>query len=434
MSTIIPKIAVISGVQGDTRRYRAFHLREQLLLSGVDCRYGHITSPQTERLFRTSNILILQRVTWNRHVERLLREAKQRGTLILADVDDLIFLPESYRWIDSPDFADPIRLGLYQENLKRNRETLLRCDGIIASTDFLAHQAQQILKPTWVHRNGFSLEMWAHALSVYSASQFNREIKVILGYASGTPTHDNDFALIRPVLQRLLNEYPHLHLYLVGHIRPGESWNGVEDKIHHLPFVPWRDLPKILARFSVNLAPLRVDNPFSQSKSEIKFMEAALVRVPTVASPTSAFQYAIRHGENGFLAATPEEWEENLRLLIENATLRRTVGECAYQDVVNRYAPWKRATEICALLNDAFEQLGVELRLSHNNVYTPIEDPRALRHLWLTAEVERHPTLVERGLYTLRTRGARVLLKEIWIFFRRLVAPIFPFRDSVRPK
>ncbi|KPL82534.1 hypothetical protein SE15_10410 [Thermanaerothrix daxensis] len=424
-----PKVAIISGVQGDTRRYRAFHLREQLLLCGVECEYSHITFPGVGDFADWADVLILQRVTWNRLVEALLQRAKRHGALVFADVDDLVFSPEAYRWINSPDFVDPIRLGLYRENLNLNRETLIHCDGIIASTDFLAFHASQLSKPTWVHRNGFSLEMWMHSLDALKTMGSELNERIVLGYASGTPTHNRDFEIIKPVLQRLLDEYPYLHLHLVGHIHPGEDWGQATTRVHRLPFVPWRSLPKVLAQFSINLAPLRLDNPFSQSKSEIKYVEAALVKVPTVASPTAAYRYAIQHGKNGFLAADSWDWEEILRRLVEDANLRRAVGECAYQDVSFRYAPWKRAAEISALFNNAFEQLGGAFYIPERD-HHPIDDPRVFQHIWLSEAVECRPNLIERGWYTLRARGVNVLLREIWIFIRRMLAPIFPFRQS----
>jgi len=34
---------------------------------------------------------------------------------------------------------------------------------------------------------------------------------------------------------------------------------------------------------------------------------------------------------------------------------------------------------------------------------------------------------VQRGLYSLRTRGLATLAGEVWVYLRRLAAPIFPF-------
>ena len=70
--------------------------------------------------------------------------------------------------------------------------------------------------------------------------------------------------------------------------------------------VPLGELARELARFDINLAPSQVGNPFCESQSEFKFWRAALVDVPTIASPTGPFIRAIREGYTGFLAASRE--------------------------------------------------------------------------------------------------------------------------------
>src|SRR5204863_5326912 len=99
------------------------------------------------------------------------------------------------------------------------------------------------------------------------------------------------------------------------------------------------ELPQLIAQIDINLAPLELDNPFCQAKSEIKYTEAALVGVPTVASPTDAFAYAITHGENGLLAATVDEWQAALSQLIEQPEARQQLGAVARQRVYQEYVP-----------------------------------------------------------------------------------------------
>ena len=69
------------------------------------------------------------------------------------------------------------------------------------------------------------------------------------------------------------------------------------------------------------------------------YTEAALVGVPTVASPTQAYAYAVHNGENGLLAATADEWRQALTLLIEQPDLRKQVGEAARR-AVRTGRPW----------------------------------------------------------------------------------------------
>ena len=78
-----------------------------------------------------------------------------------------------------------------------------------------------------------------------------------------------------------------------------------------------------IARFDINLAPLEVGNIFCESKSELKFYEAALVDRPTVASPTEPYRNAIVHGQTGFLATTEDEWYEAVTALVVDASVVR---------------------------------------------------------------------------------------------------------------
>jgi hypothetical protein len=73
-----PVIGILSGVQGDTRRYRAFHLWQQLRIAGVNTTISHLNLESAISIFEQSNILILQRVSWDSFVEKIIKTAKQR--------------------------------------------------------------------------------------------------------------------------------------------------------------------------------------------------------------------------------------------------------------------------------------------------------------------------------------------------------------------
>jgi glycosyltransferase involved in cell wall biosynthesis len=427
-----PKILVLSGVQGDTRRYRTHHLHEQLRMSDADCVLSHITHAHVLAQAAEAQIIILHRIALDEVSRKLVDAARKRGALLLLDVDDLVFDAEAFRWIDSPDFADPTRARLYLENIRRNRALLERCDALLASTNFLAEAARQLGKPAWVHRNGFSLEMLAHSSDARSNARSARPQgspgELVIGYASGTRTHDQDFALVRPTLQKILSQHPSVQLLLAGRLDPGDGWESFAGQVRTAPCVPWRQLPRVLAGLDINLAPLRSDNPFCQSKSEIKYMEAALVQVPTIASPTDAFQSAIRPGENGALAASPDEWEQSLNEWIDSPGERQRAGANAWQDVMEHFAPWMRAEQIRLTLNEISATLGYDYCIPEPPMRLYPEGAENAHRLWTSEAEELHPTLVERGLYSLRSRGAGTLAKEIWIYLRRLAEPLFPFK------
>ncbi len=419
-STLSSPILILSGVLGDTRRYRTLHLHQQLRLAGVDSTLSHTTDPHLPAQVRRAAVVVLHRVTYDPYVAGLINGVHARQGLVLVDADDLVFDLQAFRWIDSPDFQDPVRASLYQADMLRYRQTIEACDGVITSTAYLAQAAAALGKPCWVHRNAANLEM------IYRSELACRrhrpdDGKVVIGYASGTPTHNRDFSLVSPALQSVLQDHPDAELRIIGHLELDPSWDAFGGRLRRYPALPWRALPAWLAELDINLAPLVLDNPFSQSKSEIKYMEAALVGVPTLASPTDAFTATIRPGENGLLAASAQEWRAQLEQLMSPG-LRQALGQAAYADAYSSYAPQVRAAQAVALLNQASAELKRPYCWQAN-----FAESANMQQLWWDESLERHPTLPEMGLYTLRFRGAGTLARQVWIFFRRWLARYIPY-------
>jgi hypothetical protein len=237
-------------------------------------------------------------------------------------------------------------------------------------------------KPAYVQRNAASAEMVAAAEQAYALRQQRLALgaqasspappgakeqasspalptalqPVVIGYFSGTGSHNRDFTLVAPVLAELMGRYPHLWLHLSGHLEIGGSLLAYTDRIRRAPFVAWQELPSLVAQIDINLAPLELDNPFCQAKSEIKYTEAALVGVPTVASPTEAFVYAIHDGEDGWLAATADAWRQSLVRLIEQPALREQVGAAARRAVYAAYLPAPAAEALVATLRTILQR------------------------------------------------------------------------------
>jgi len=426
-------ILILSGVSGDTRRYRSLHLQEQCELAGVQVRLAHIADAGLMRLVSKErfDIAVFQRVEMDAYVKRLLGVLKTAGTLNLYDSDDLVFEESMFQFIDSPDFSDPIRASLYRKNMRRQRQMLLACDAALVSTAFLAEQVKKLGKVVRIHRNAFSLQMLACAEATYRAHEVQRE-GVVMGYASGTRTHDRDFSVAATALRAVLEIQPQASLWLVGPVDPGVGWEKFGERVKRFPAVDWRKLPEYLVQFDINLAPLSVDNPFAQSKSAIKFMEAALVRRPTIASGSVAFEEAICDGENGFIADNEGQWTEKLLHLVQEPGLRARMGEKAYQDIMASDHPMVRSQELFETLNDLHLQLrgkklwrdgAIDAKLIQQRV-----EKRSAAGCGYTSLKKRDIYYLRRGWVTLWRRGPLELLGGVWVGLRRLIAPIFPFR------
>jgi glycosyltransferase involved in cell wall biosynthesis/2-polyprenyl-3-methyl-5-hydroxy-6-metoxy-1,4-benzoquinol methylase len=348
------RILMISGSHGDMERYRCHHAREQLGRLDVPCDLLQLGDPALPGVLGQPDLVVLHRVPHSEYVDGIVRAVRSRGAIVLFDIDDLVFEPSLASRIDALQPMDPVQRGLYLDGMRRYRYTLALCDGALVSTDYLVEAVAKLGKPAWVHRNALSDELLALSQAAYEGRRPAGD-RVVVGYASGTRTHNRDFAEIESALQRLLDEFPRVELRIVGYLDLGKGWEKWAHRVRRVPFVPWRELPAILAQFDVNLAPLEAGNPFCLAKSELKYVEAAAVGVPTVASDAGAFQHAIRHGETGFLAGGGDEWLEALRRLVADPSLRSRLGEQARADALRRYHPATRAAELRAVLDQAAE-------------------------------------------------------------------------------
>lgn len=420
MTQNFPHVLILSGIRGDTRRYRALHLYQQLVYAGVSCQYRHISDPDVDRAASGADLLVLHRASFDRKIERLISQMKQKGGVVIYDTDDLIFDPQAFQWINAPEFKDPLRVRLYQAEMNRQRMTMDASDGVLVSTNYLAGIVRALGKPVWVHRNAANLEMLERSTAAL-AQRRPEDGHIVIGYASGTPTHNRDFGLVAPALREILRRHPQAQLWLIGHLNLDEDWAGWSDRIRRFDSVNWRELPSWLAKLDINLAPLVQDNPFSQSKSEIKYMEAALVGVPTAASATDAFSYAIRPGDNGVLVHQDLEWQAALEQLLD--TPRRVeVGLRARKDALARYTPQQRAGEAVATLNTVMEAFKREKGFQ----FKPQVNSPSTQFYWPVAW-EKRPSLLQMGMYSLRNRGLKTLLQQARIYLRRLVSPFLPY-------
>lgn len=311
---------------------------------------------------KMADVLWIWRASWSDELAAAVEAARGAGARVVFDVDDLMVDPDLARL----DIIDGIRTQDLTEDQVRNhyghiRATMAAADLCLAPTEELAAHMRQAGMPACVLPNGFDhATLAASRLAVRRRWAGARDGLVRIGYAGGSRTHQRDFALCADAVAGVLRARPECRLVAfrsldgsraILDVEEFPALRGLEDRIEWRNFVPLERLPDELARFDVNLAPLEVGNPFCEAKSELKFFEAALAGVPTIASPTGPYRRVIRHGETGFLASTPEDWKEGLERLVADATLRRRVARAAHRDVLWTYGPERRAEQVGVLLD-----------------------------------------------------------------------------------
>jgi glycosyltransferase involved in cell wall biosynthesis len=154
----------------------------------------------------------------------------------------------------------------------------------------------------------------------------------------GSVTHLTDMKTIAVALKEVLKKYPDkAELITVGDLRFREVFKDTPNVECFLgvPFEAYADRLNGLG-MDIGICPLR-DTKFNRCKSHIKWMENTMAGGATVASPT-VYDRVIRHGENGFLAKTKEDWVKYLSILIEDPTRRKIIRSTAFSEVISHHS------------------------------------------------------------------------------------------------
>lgn len=308
-------------------RYRVTHQREQLEACRVttgEVFYGNLQIEQV----RCYRVFIFFRCPYTDTIGRFIELAKKLNKHVLFDIDDLVIDTKYTDNIKCVSSMKKAERELYDDGVKRMGRTLRLCDAAITTTERLATELGKYVSEVFINRNTSSEAMIYYSnLALENKQVDNAYVK--MGYFSGSFTHNDDFELVKPILLRLLKKYGNLQLHLVGELDLPEDLAEYNEKIVRHPFVDWKKLPELIASVDINIAPLE-QGIFNEAKSENKWVEAALVKVPTVASNVGAFTRMIENGKTGFLCSNTEEWEKALSVLIEDKEERAKIAENAY--------------------------------------------------------------------------------------------------------
>ena len=170
-----------------------------------------------------------------------------------------------------------------------------------------------------------------------------------------------------------------------------------------MPPVPWAELPDLLASVDVCLAPLDATD-FTEGKSAIKWLEAAVVGTPTIATATRPFLDAVVDGETGILVAPGAAWDEPLERLVRDDAFRSALGDRAEAAAWATYSPEQQSERYHGFFSRALTEPRADVDLS------ALDELRAsLSRRWtLGIDLEPYPVDADMAKVTLAAAaGAR---------------------------
>ena len=352
-------------------RYRISHQREQFLAGGMIAEEVFYTELTLEYLKRY-RAFIFYRCPYTDMIGEFIEKAKSFNKAVIYDIDDLVI---DTKYTDNIPYLKTMskeEKDNYDNGVRRMQKTLLLCDAAITTTEALANELKNYVPEVFINRNTASDAMCtASAKVLYDYEELpymqddvikersikkkkqkvlkeleTRKNQINIGYFSGSITHNDDINLIIPVITGIMKKYENVHFYFVGELDIPTEFQEYKERIHAFPFVDWKKLPELIKKVDINISPL-AESVFNAAKSENKWVEAALVKVPTVASRVGAMERMIEDGVTGLLCSDNDEWEDKLSSLIEDASFRRKLAENAYKFALDNCTTVKNCIPLC---------------------------------------------------------------------------------------
>lgn len=292
----------------------------------------------------TPDIVVVERL-WKPETDvqnalDLIRTLRRAGSRIIYTLDD-----------------DLLGLNLPPARANAVRMFARFADGVIVSTEPLAGRMRSLNSNVLVVPNQIDDTLFGPPREPRDAGEV-----VTMGYM-GTLTHLNDLLSILEPLRRALHEQKgKLRLELVGvsenpHVL--ELFNGLpvelkkaDGHVAYDRFVPW---VKQNLQWDFALAPL-APSAVNECKSDLKFLDYGALSIPGVFSASTTYSDTVRHNENGLLAANADEWCSNIKLMAQDADMRRRLALAARDEVYSQRCLKHRAQDWVAAIERCIEK------------------------------------------------------------------------------
>ena len=236
------------------------------------------------------------------------------GVPLVVDYDDAIF-----HWYEVQRFP-----GVYRLLGQKINRIMVMADLVIVGNDYLGKRAQLA--------GARRIEKVPTVVDVdrYVVTSRNVSRRLTVGWI-GTPATAKFLFHIVKALQVIVNIFG-VRIVAVG---------ANPQQLHGLPVEvrPWFENTEVaeIQNFDIGLMPLP-DEPYERGKCGYKLIQYMACGKPVVASPVGVNAEIVRHGENGFLATTADEWIDALSHLLVDPQLRFRMGQAGRSMVESEYS------------------------------------------------------------------------------------------------
>lgn len=308
-------------------------------VSMSNSKYIFSFSPINTNMFSDCKVAVVQRQV-SEHNRIAMLHIKEAGLKIVYDLDDNIWSLPAYN-------PGKKVFDVHQDGF---RQCAMLADLLTVSTQGLATAA----------RTGFKL-FDKEIVVVPNSIDFNmfsqkdvqrNDDQVVIGWG-GSNTHSLDTAIAFESVCTVLDKNPKVKMQIIGAPALEVITEKIEVKgvkqlrkitrsskigLHsQSEFKPWVPIGEYANRmcswgWDIALAPLE-DNRFNKSKSNLKCIEAAAIKVPCLCSDVQPYnEFCSLGGQDlkWLLCRTQSGWVEKLNTLVNDADMRKDLGEKMY--------------------------------------------------------------------------------------------------------
>lgn len=321
---------------------------EQYFKSWIEAGYDIEVSPFFDRaawniLWKKGHIL---KKIWH----TIFGYIKRIGDLARLDKFDKIYV---YMWVT------PLFDSIFE------RLFLLICSNLIYDFDDSVFLDQTNIKGNffrkYIKNNNKSIILIRHAACVITSSPFNLDYcisnnkfnsaiyipcsldikrfvplnnyhreKISIGW-TGTFTTKNYLDSIKHVIEDACKEFD-LKLVLIT------NFDYHIDDID-MEVIRWREDSEIqdLQKIDIGLYPVIPSN-WALGKGGLKTLQYMSIGIPSISTNFGTSTKIVTNGKNGFLANNDKDWMDNIKLLVDDPCLRKEIGICARNHVLENYS------------------------------------------------------------------------------------------------
>lgn len=321
-----PSTLVIVDADGDLTRWRGHQTVEALRAVGGRAEVVHVSHPELTTLVADHEVVVLVRVGLSAGSVAALQAARDSGTTVVFDADDLADL---------------------------RGDVLAFCDGVVAATDHGARALGETFEipAAWVPPHVGIAE---GRLADRARRRDRRPGPLRVGVLGVDDTDIAAWMSIEPTVAATLVARTDTELHLIGALPASDLTRSLGPRLVHHDTPGWTQRPDLLRDIDILLAPVTPgDNPANHHDVHVArtWISAALVRSATIASDNGTLRMLATPGRDVMTASTPDQWRLTIEHLLDDALARVRLANQAERTATVRHGPTVHGRQVAQALD-----------------------------------------------------------------------------------